>query len=118
MTTEDLGLTHGDGRFSKLMAGFAKTDLMIVDDWGLAKFAAGQRRDLLERLDHRHGIRSTVVTSQVPVDHWDEVIGDHTLADAILDRLVHSAYRIHLTRRVHEKTSREIDAHRRRGVTR
>jgi DNA replication protein DnaC len=93
---EDLGLAHGDGRFTKLMAGFAKTDLIILDDWGLAKFTAEQRRDLLELLDDRHGNRSTVVTSQVPVDHWHEVIGDHTLADAILDRLVHSAYRINL----------------------
>jgi DNA replication protein DnaC len=93
---EDLGLAHGDGRFTKLMAGFAKTDLIILDDWGLAKFTAEQRRDMLELLDDRHGSRSTVVTSQVPVDHWHEVIGDHTLADAILDRLVHSAYRINL----------------------
>jgi DNA replication protein DnaC len=93
---EDLGLAHGDGRFSKLMAGFAKTDLIILDDWGLAKFTAEQRRDLLELLDDRHGNRSTLVTSQVPVDHWHEVIGDPTLGDAILDRLVHNAYRIHL----------------------
>jgi DNA replication protein DnaC len=93
---EDLSLAHGDGRFTRLMAGFAKTDLIILDDWGLAKFTAEQRRDLLELLDDRHGNRSTLVTSQVPVEHWHEVIGDHTLADAILDRLVHSAYRINL----------------------
>jgi len=93
---EDLSLAHGDGRFTKLMASFAKTDLIILDDWGLAKFTAEQRRDLLELLDDRHGTRSTLVTSQVPVDHWHEVIGDPTLGDAILDRLVHSAYRINL----------------------
>ena len=93
---EELSLAHGDGRFTKLMAGFAKTDLIILDDWGLAKFTAEQRRDLLELLDDRHGNRSTLVTSQVPVDHWHEVIGDPTLGDAILDRLVHSAYRINL----------------------
>lgn len=93
---EDLSLAHGDGRFAKLMAGFAKTDLIILDDWGLAKFTAEQRRDLLELIDDRHGNRSTVVTSQLPVDHWHEVIGDPTLADAILDRLVHNAYRINL----------------------
>jgi len=93
---EDLGLAHGDGRFCKLMAGFAKTDLIILDDWGLAKFTAEQRRDLLELLDDRHGNRSTLVTSQVPIDHWHEVIGDPTLGDAILDRLVHNAYRINL----------------------
>ena len=78
------------------MAGLAKTDLIILDDWGLAKFSAEQRRDLLELLDDRHGNRSTVVTSQVPVDHWHDVIGDPTLGDAILDRLVHNAYRINL----------------------
>ena len=93
---EELSLAHGDGRFTKLMAGFAKTDLIILDDWGLAKFTAEQRRDLLELLDDRHGNRSTLVTSQVPVDHWHEVIGDPTLGDAILDRLVHNAYRINL----------------------
>lgn len=93
---EDLALAHGDGRFSKLMAGFAKTDLIILDDWGLAKFTAEQRRDLLELLDDRHGNRSTLVTSQVPVEHWHDVIGDPTLGDAILDRLVHNAYRINL----------------------
>jgi DNA replication protein DnaC len=93
---EDLSLAHGDGRFTRLMAGFAKTDLIILDDWGLAKFTAEQRRDLLELIDDRHGNRSTVVTSQVPLEHWHEVIGDPTLGDAILDRLVHSAYRINL----------------------
>ena len=93
---EELRLTHGDGRFSKLMSGFAKTDLIILDDWGLAPFSAEQRRYLLELLDDRHGNRSTVVTSQVPVEHWHEVIGDPTLGDAILDRLVHNAHRINL----------------------
>jgi len=88
---EELSLAHGDGRFAKLMAGFAKTDLIILDDWGLAKLTAEQRRDLLELLDDRHGSRSTVVTSHVPVEHWPDVIGD-----AILDRLVHNAYRINL----------------------
>jgi DNA replication protein DnaC len=93
---EELTLAHGDGRFTKLMRGFAKTDLIILDDWGLAKFSAEQRRDLLELLDDRHPNRSTLVTSQVPVDHWHKIIGDPTLADAILDRLVHNAYRINL----------------------
>jgi DNA replication protein DnaC len=78
------------------MTSFAKTDLIILDDWGLAKLSAEQRRDLLELLDDRHGTRSTIVTSQFPVDHWHEIIGDPTLADAILDRLVHNAYRINL----------------------
>jgi len=93
---EELHLAHGDGRFPKLMVSLAKTDLIVLDDWGLAKLNAEQRRDLLELLDDRHGHRSTIVTSQLPVEHWHEVIGDHTLADAILDRIVHSAYRITL----------------------
>ena len=93
---EELRLAHGDGRFPKLMATFAKTDLIVLDDWGLAKLTAEQRRDLLELLDDRHGNRSTIVTSQLPVDHWHEMIGDPTLADAILDRLIHNAYRINL----------------------
>jgi len=93
---EELGLAHGDGRFAKLMAGYAKTDLLILDDWGLAPFTAAQRRDMLELLDDRYGHRSTLVTSQMPVDKWHALIGDPTLGDAILDRLVHNAYRIEL----------------------
>ncbi len=88
-------MAHGDGRFAKLMSSYAKTDL-ILDDWGLAPFTAEQRRDMLELLDDRYGQRSTLVTSQMPVDNWHELIGDPTLADAILDRLVHNAYRINL----------------------
>ena len=87
---EALHLAHGDGRYHKLMSGFAKTDLLILDDWGLAKLNAEQRRDLLELLDDRHG------HCQIPVEHWHDIIGDPTLADAILDRLVHNAYRLHL----------------------
>jgi DNA replication protein DnaC len=93
---EELHLAHGDGRFHKLMTGLAKTDLIILDDWGLSKLNAEQRRDLLELLDDRHGLRSTLVTSQLPVDRWHDVIADATLADAILDRLVHNAYRLNL----------------------
>lgn len=94
---EELSLAHGDGRFAKLMAGYGKTDLLILDDWGLAPFTAVQRRDMLELLDDRYGNRSTLVTSQMPVDKWHALIGDPTLGDAILDRLVHNAYRIELT---------------------
>lgn len=93
---EELKLAHADGRFPKLKAGLARIDLLVLDDWGLASLDAPARRDLLELLDDRHGHRSTLVTSQLPVEHWHEVIGDPTLADAILDRLVHSAYRLTL----------------------
>lgn len=93
---EDLSLAKGDGRYSKMLAGFAKTDLLVLDDYGLAKLTQEQRHDLLEILEDRHGVRSTLVTSQLPVEHWHEQIGDPTLADAILDRLVHNAHKIQL----------------------
>jgi DNA replication protein DnaC len=93
---EDLALAHGDGRFPKQLAALAKTDLLVLDDWGLVPLTADQRRDLLELLDDRHARRSTLATSQLPVDHWHAYLGDPTLADAILDRLVHNAYRLHL----------------------
>jgi DNA replication protein DnaC len=78
------------------MASLAKTDLIVLDDWGLTGLDTAARRDLLELLDDRHGQHSTLVTSQLPVEHWHDVIGDPTLAGAILDRLVHNAYRIPL----------------------
>ena len=71
-------------------------DVLVIDDCGLAKMTAENRRDLLEVLDDRHGRRSTVVTSQLPIEKWYEAIGDPTLADAILDRLIHKAYKINL----------------------
>jgi DNA replication protein DnaC len=93
---DELSYAHADGRYPRLMKQLAKTDVLVLDDWGLAKLAAAQRRDLLEVLDDRHSRRSTVVTSQLPVEHWHKIIGDPTLADAILDRLVHDAYRLTL----------------------
>jgi len=78
------------------MTSLAKTDLVILDDWGLAPLSDENRRDLLELLDDRYARWATVVTSQLPVDHWHEAIGEPTLADAILDRLVHNAYKITL----------------------
>ena len=72
-------------------------DVLTIDDWGLAVLTAPERRDLLEILEDRHGRASTIVTSQLPVEHWHEAIGDPTLADAILDRLVHNAHRLKLT---------------------
>jgi len=93
---EDLALAKGDGRYLKLLTTLAKTDLLVLDDFGLAPLNQEQRHDLLEIVEDRHNIRSTIVTSQLPEDHWHEQIGDPTLADAILDRLVHAAYRIQL----------------------
>jgi len=93
---EDLALAKGDGRYLKLLASFAKADLLVLDDYGLEQLGRDQRHDLLEILEDRHGLKSTLVTSQLPIDHWHEQIGDPTLADAILDRLVHSAHKIKL----------------------
>jgi len=93
---EDLSLAKGDGRYLKLLTSYAKTDLLVLDDYGLLELNQEQRHDLLEILEDRHGLKSTLVTSQLPVEHWHEQIGDPTLADAILDRLVHSAHKIKL----------------------
>ncbi len=93
---QDMAIAKGDGRYSKLLATLAKTEVLILDDWGLAKLTAEHRRDLLEILEDRHGTRSTLATSQFPIEKWHDVIGDPTLADAILDRLIHNAYRLEL----------------------
>ena len=93
---QDLNIAKGDGRYPKLINTLARTQLLILDDWGLVKLTAEQRRDLLEILEDRHGVRSTLATSQLPIEKWHAMIGDPTLADAILDRLVHNAYKIQL----------------------
>ena len=93
---EALAIARGDGRHARMLKALAKTDLLILDDWGLAVLTSSERRDLLEILEDRHGRGSTIVTSQLPVEHWHEAIGDPTLADAILDRLVHNAHRLTL----------------------
>ncbi len=79
------------------MQTLSKTDLLILDDWGLAPLGDRERRDLLEVIEDRSGRRATLVTSQLPVDHWHDLVGDATFGDAILDRLVHHAHRITLT---------------------
>jgi DNA replication protein DnaC len=93
---EELRLAHADGRYPKLMAELAKSDLLLLDDWGIAPLDDADRRELLEILEDRHDRRSTMVTSQLPVDTWYEALDHPTLADAILDRLVHNAYRLEL----------------------
>jgi DNA replication protein DnaC len=91
-----LSIAKADGRYSKLLTSIARIDLLVLDDWGLSKFIKEQRHDLLEILEDRNGLRSTLVTSQLPVKHWHEIIADPTLADAILDRFVHNAYKLNL----------------------
>jgi len=92
----ELPIAKGDGRYGKLLTTLAKTDVLILDDWGLAPFSDENRRDLLEIVEDRHERRATIITSQLPVEHWHDALGDPTLADAILDRLVHNAYKIAL----------------------
>jgi DNA replication protein DnaC len=92
----DLELAHGDGRFARLFRMLVKVDLLILDDWGPDRLSASQRRDLMEIVEDRHGRGSTLITSQLPVTTWHEVIGEPTLGDAILDRIVHNAYRLEL----------------------
>jgi len=91
-----LALARGDGHHARLLKNLARVELLVLDDWGLAPMTAEQRRDLLEIMEDRHSRGSTTVTSQLPVEHWHEIIGDPTLADAILDRLVHNAHRLTL----------------------
>lgn len=90
----ELAIARGDGRYLKLLAGFAKTDVLILDDWGTDRLTEEQRHDLFEILEDRYDRRSTLVAAQLPVKHWHEAIGNPTLADAILDRLIHNAHKI------------------------
>ncbi|MGK0171972.1 MAG: DNA replication protein DnaC [Gammaproteobacteria bacterium] len=93
---QDIAIARGDGRYPKLLAALAKTDLLVLDDWGLAQFTPDNLRDLLEILEDRYAARSTLVTSQISVEKWHAMLGDPTFADAILDRLVHNAYKLKL----------------------
>jgi DNA replication protein DnaC len=93
---QDFTIAKADGRYAKQMRDYAKADLVVLDDFGLMPMQDELRRDLLEILDDRHNRKSTLVTSQLPVDKWHDYIGEPTLADAILDRLVHNAYRLNL----------------------
>lgn len=90
---EELVLASGTGRYAKLLASLAKYDLLVLDDWGLSCLTEEQRRDLLEVIEDRHGSRATLVAGQLPIEHWHKIIGDPTLAEAILDRLVHNAHK-------------------------
>lgn len=94
---QDLQIARADGSYWSRLASLAKTDVLILDDWGISPLQPAERRDLLEMLDDRYEKRSTIVVAQMPMEHWHEWVGDPTLADAILDRLVHNSYRLTLT---------------------
>ena len=106
-----LALARGDGRYAKLLRSIGRAKLLILDDWGPETLSSEQARDLLEIVEDRYDAGSIILTSQVPVDRWHNIVGNPTLADAILDRIVHNAYRIELTgesmrkRRMHEPSA-------------
>jgi DNA replication protein DnaC len=91
-----LRIARGDGTYEKVLGQIAKTEVIVLDDWGMAALEDGARRDVLEIVEDRVGLGSTIVASQFPVKQWHDTIGDPTIADAILDRLVHNAHRIEL----------------------
>jgi len=93
---DELQVAHGDGSFARRLAQLAKLDLLVIDDFAISPMGAAERNDLLELLDDRVGTRSTLITSQLPVKAWHTYLDDPTLADAILDRIVHSSHKIEL----------------------
>jgi DNA replication protein DnaC len=93
----DLAVAHGDARYARLLKSIARVKLLILDDWGPEALTANQARDLLEIVEDRYDKGSLIITSQVPINRWHELIGVPTLADAILDRVIHNAYRIELS---------------------
>ncbi len=93
---DELALARVDGHAARLLARLARLQLLILDDWAMARLTAEQRRDLMEVIDDRHQRASTILATQVPIERWHDMIGDPTYADAILDRLIHNAYHIDL----------------------
>lgn len=91
---DEFTLARADGSYPRLLARFARTDVLVLDDWGLVPISDSERRDLLEIMEDRHGLRATIWTSQIPVAQWHDHVGDPTIADAICDRLLHNAHRI------------------------
>jgi DNA replication protein DnaC len=91
-----MALSRGDGSYGKNMNKLSKTNVLIIDDFGIAPLTDAERRDLFEVVDERHGHGSTIITSQLPIENWHDIIGDPTIADGILDRLIHNAHKINL----------------------
>lgn len=111
---EELNLCHADGSYRKRLAAIAKTNLLVIDDFAISPIGPRERADLLELLDDRVGTRSTLITAQLPIENWHDYIGDPTLADAIMDRLVHSAHKIHLEG---ETMRKRVAAERQNGIS-
>lgn len=106
----ELAIAKGDGRYAKLLAQLARFDLLILDDWATAPLTDEQRRDLFEVIEDRHEQRATLIAAQMPIEHWHKTIGDPTLADAILDRLIHNAHKINLKGESMRKTKTPLTA--------
>ena len=106
---DELVLARADGRLPRLMASWARVDVLVLDDLGLQPVPPARAADLLEVIEDRGGLRSTIVTSQLPVGHWHEALGEPTVADAILDRLVHNAYRLELKGDSRRRAARAVD---------
>lgn len=107
---EQLRIAHGDGAYPRLMHQLAKIDLLILDDWGMQKLQPAQRQDLMEVIEDRYANRATLIASQLPVNQWHDYLGDATLADAILDRLLHNAHRLELSGESMRKKTPALDA--------
>ena len=105
---QDLTLSKGDGRYTVLLKSIARADLIVLDDWGLKGFSVDQQHDLLEVFEDRHGLRYTLITTQLSTDHWHELITNSTVADVICDRLVHNAHRITLKGESMRKTKNRL----------
>lgn len=103
-----LAMARADGSYARALARLARISLLVLDDLGLAALSDQERRDLLEVIEDRHGSGSTIITSQLPVEHWHEAIGDPTIADALLDRLVHNAHRVTLKGESMRKTKASL----------
>jgi DNA replication protein DnaC len=106
----ELTQAKADGTYQAALKRLAKLAVLILDDWGLEPLKASERNDLMEIMDDRHGCSSTIIISQLPTEEWYQAIGDNTLADAILDRLMHNAHRIKLKGESMRKTQSKIDA--------
>lgn len=101
---QEMHIARADGSYGKLLTRFARIAVLVLDDWGLAKLTDRERRDLLEILEDRCSITSTIIASQLPQDSWHDIIGDPTIADAVLDRVIHNAHTIPLSGESMRKT--------------
>jgi len=93
---QELGIAKADGSYAQVMKRLLRTRLLVLDDFGLAPLGQAERHDLLEIIEDRHGLSSTIITTQLPIPNWHDTIKDPTIADAILDRLIHNAHKITL----------------------